>query len=429
MSKAVPDGILKTKLPNGLTVLLKEMHAAPVTAFCVWYRVGSRNEHLGITGASHWVEHMMFKGTPTFNESEADRIVTREGGERNAFTSFDFTTYYETMPSNKIDLAIAIESDRMVNSTFKPSEVESERTVIINEREGGENSPAFRLFEEVQAAAFRVHPYGHEVIGHMSDLRSMTREDLYGHYKRYYTPSNAIVSVAGDFDSAVMLSKLRKSFGAIKTGKPNIPAVRADEPPQRGERRVTVKGEGATNYLTLAFRAPNAMHPDYMPLVALDSVLCGASGLSFFGGGTSNRSSRLSKALVDTGLCADMSGGVSPSIDPFLYSLSGTIMDGKDIDAVEQQLWAELERIQKEPVQKADLAKALKQTRAQVAFSTETVTNQAFWLGFSEIIQDYTWFTTFLDRLRKVTVADVQRVARTYLSRDNVTVGRYLATG
>ncbi len=354
-----------------------------------------------------------------------DRMVSRVGGERNAFTSFDFTTYYETLPSNQIDLAIELEADRMSNSLFKPGEVASERTVIINEREGGENSPGFRLFEEVQAAAFRVHPYGHEVIGHLSDLKSMTRDDLYGHYRRYYTPHNAIISVVGDFKTDALLRKLKQQFGPIKSTKA-VPQINVEEPVQRGERRVTVKGEGTTNYLALAFRAPNATHADYMSLVALDSVLCGASGLSFFGGGTSNRSSRLSKALVDTGLCADFGGGVTPSIDPFLYTLTGTVMHGKDIRVVEDKVWEEIARIQQTPVQQAELDKALKQTRAQVAFSTETVTNQAFWLGFSEIIQDYSWFTTFLDRLKKVTAKDVQHVAAKYLTRDTVTVGSYL---
>ena len=152
-------GIFKTKLPNGLTVILKEMHAAPVTSFCVWYRVGSRNERLGTTGVSHWLEHMMFKGTPSFGEVEMDRLVSREGGVRNAFTWIDFTAYYETMPSDKIDLAIEMETDRMVNTVFTAKQVESERAVIINERQGSENSPFFRLLEDLQAAAFRVHPY------------------------------------------------------------------------------------------------------------------------------------------------------------------------------------------------------------------------------------------------------------------------------
>jgi zinc protease len=421
-------GITRATLSNGLTVVAKEMHAAPVTSFCVWYRVGSRNEHGGITGASHWVEHMMFKGTGKYSEADLDRLISRDGGVHNAFTWIDFTAYYETMPSDKIDLAIELEADRMVNARFDEKDVASERVVIINERQMYENGPGFRLAEEVQAAAFRAHPYGHEVIGHMSDLQSMTRQDLFGHYRRFYGPNNAIVAVAGDFDTKDMLARIEKSYGRLKP-TPTIPVVAATEPAQKGERRVTVNGEGDTNYLTLAFHAPGATHEDYMAVIALDSVLCGASGLSFFGGGTSNRSSRLSKALVDAGWMADIGGGMVPTIDPFLYSLFGTIMPGKDIGEAEARLWDELDSFRQTPVAQAELDKAIKQTRAQVAFSTETVTNQAFWLGFSEVIADHTWFTTFLDRLTQVTPADVQRAAQRYLTRDNATAGRYLAQG
>ncbi|MCX6017723.1 MAG: pitrilysin family protein [Chloroflexi bacterium] len=434
MPKSSAKSVIRRRLKNGLTVVLKEMHAAPVISFCVWYRVGSRDEHLGITGASHWVEHMMFKGTKRFNETELDRLVSREGGARNAFTWIDFTAYYETMPADRIELAIDLEADRMVNSRFDMREVNSERTVILNEREMYENSPGFRLNEEMQAAAFRVHPYGHEVIGHVTDLRSMTRDDLYAHYQRHYAPGNAVITVAGDFTARDMLAMIEKYFSKIK---PNVatPKKRAAvrprivEPAQRGERRIIVRGEGETNYLQMAFHAPAADDVDYMALVALDSVLCGASGLSFFGGGTSNRSSRLSKALVDGGYAADIGGGVLPTVDPFLYTISGTVMPGKSIEEMETAIWAEIERIRTQPVENAELEKALKQTRAQVAFSTETVTNQAFWLGFAEIIDDHTWFDTFLERLAHVTREDVQRVAQRYLTRDNVTVGAYLGSG
>ncbi|MCW1967337.1 MAG: insulinase family protein [Anaerolineae bacterium] len=422
------DLITRTVLPNGLTIMLKEMHAAPVTSLCVWYRVGSRNERLGCTGISHWVEHMMFKGTARYDETEMDRLISREGGTRNAFTWIDFTAYYETMPANKIDLAIAIESDRMANTQFSRKEVESERTVIINERQMYENSPNFRLVEEVQAAAFRVHPYGHEVIGHMNDLHTMTRADLIKHYRTYYAPNNAIVCVAGDFDNAEMLGKLEQTFGTLKNGKA-VPAVNVTEPPQVGERRVTVKGEGATNYLMMSFHVPAAKHPDYFPLVALDSVLCGASGLAFFGGGTSNRSSRLSKALVDTGLTADIGGGLSPTIDPNLYSFFATVQPGQAIGDAERAIWAQLEQVKTEGVTQAELDKAIKQTRAQFAFSTETVTNQAFWLGYSEIVADYAWFTDYVNQLKAVTADDVRRVANLYLQPDNVTTGYYLGQG
>jgi zinc protease len=450
-------------LPNGMTLLLKEMHAAPVTSFWVWYRVGSRNEHLGVTGISHWVEHMLFKGTPNYSESELDRLVSREGGIRNGMTWLDWTTYYETMPSHKIDLALRIEADRMVNSLVDPAEVDSERTVIINERQGSENSPVFRLVEDVQAAAFKVHPYGNEVIGHMSDLTSMTREDLFSHYRKYYAPNNAIASIAGDFDTGEMLDRLTRLFGRLKPAAA-IPAVTAQEPPQRGERRVTVNGEGSTNYLLMAFHAPPTVqrgpvntvngkrgsgghradgrraavvrppavlrpHEDFFPLVALDSVLSGASGLSFFGGGTSNRSSRLSKALVDSGLASDVSAGVTPTIDPFLYSFFATVQPGQDINEVERVLWAELEQVKSESVTQAELDKAIKQTKAQFAFGSESVTSQAFWMGFCEIFADYSWFTSYLTHLGAVTIDDVRRVAEKYLTRDNVTVGHYRAHG
>jgi zinc protease len=424
------DGITKAALPNGLTLVLKEMHIAPVTSFWVWYRVGSRNEHLGITGISHWVEHMLFKGTPTYSETELDRLVSREGGMRNGMTWVDWTTYYETMPSNKIDLALRLEADRMVHSLIDPQEVQSERTVIINERQGSENSPVFRLAEEVQAAAFKVHPYGHEVVGHLCDLTSMTREDLYAHYRRYYTPNNAIVALAGDFDTQEMLARLTQLYGKLKRG-PDLAPLSVNEPEQRGERRVTVKGEGSTDYLLMSFHAPppigpdSQAHEDFFPLMALDSVLCGASGLSFAGGGTSNRSSRLSKALVDTGLAADVGAGVTPTIDPYLYSFFATVQPGKDIDELERVLWDEIEKVKLSSVTQAELDKAIKQSKAQFAFSSESVTNQAFWLGYCEVFADYAWFIRFVDNLSAVGIEDVRRVAEKYLSRDNVTVGHY----
>ncbi len=426
--KRLSDGVVHATLPNGLRVIAREMHAAPVAALCVWYRVGSRNEHHGITGISHWVEHMMFKGTRKYSESDLDRLITRNGGINNAFTWLDFTTYYETMPADKIELALELEADRMVNALFDRREVARERTVILNELQMYENSPGFRLGEEVQAAAFKSHPYGHEVIGHVCDLQAMTREDLYAYYRQYYAPNNAVVALAGDFDAREMLSRIERRFGRLKPA-PRIPSVNAGEPPQRGERRVVVRGEGDTDYLVLAFHAPHATHEDYMALVALDSVLCGASGLSFFGGGTSNRSSRLSRALVDAGYAADVGSGLVPTIDPFLYTLQATVMSGRSVAGVEKRMWLELEKVKRGGVKPDELDKAIKQTRAQVAFGTESATNQAFWLGFSEVIADYTWFTTFLERLARVLPEDVVRVANRYLTRDNVTVGCYLAEG
>ena len=199
-------------LSNGLKILLKEIHTAPLISSWVWYRVGSRDEASGCTGISHLVEHMQFKGTPQFPASSLDRDISRDGGIWNAFTFMDWTTYLETMPADKIDLGLRLEADRMCNSLFDEKEFATERTVVISEREGSENEPHFLLGEAVQQAAFRVHPYHHEIIGDLVDLQSMSREDLFQHYRTYYIPNNAIIGVAGDFKTSEMLARLQELF-------------------------------------------------------------------------------------------------------------------------------------------------------------------------------------------------------------------------
>ncbi len=208
----------KKVLPNGMTVMLKEIHTTPLISVWVWYRVGSRDEVPPLTGISHLVEHMQFKGTPEFPAEVMDRAVAREGGARNAFTFLDWTTYFETMPADKIDLALRIEADRMVHSLFDPQEFSSERTVVISEREGNENEPLFLLGEAVQQAAFRVHSYHHEIIGDLADLKTLRRDDLYAHYRAFYVPNNAVITVAGDFETSQMLARIEQLFGPIPAG-------------------------------------------------------------------------------------------------------------------------------------------------------------------------------------------------------------------
>jgi zinc protease len=423
MKKNGASGVHKTRLKNGLTVILKEVRVAPVVSWWVWYRVGSRHERPGVTGISHWVEHMMFKGTRRFPAREPDRVISRDGGIRNAMTWIDWTAYFETLPADKIDYALRLEADRMRRALLPPREVESERTVIISERQMYENEPTFRLSEEVQNAAFRVHPYHHEVIGDMADLRTMTRDDLVAHYRRYYAPNNAVAVAVGDFETKAMLARIEALFGGHAASPPPVVRPRP-EPPQKGERRVVVTDEGETAYVTLAYHAPAATDPDFYPLVALDSILAGASSFNVFGGGgTSNKSSRLYRALVQTGLAASVSGNLTPTVDPYLYSFFATVRAGQTIEAVEQALDAEIERVRQEPVGEAELHKAVKQAKALFAYGAESVTNQGFWLGFTEILQDYTWFETYLARLEAVTVADLQRVAQKYFARGNRTVG------
>ena len=418
-------GLLKAVLPNGLTVILQENHNAPVATFWCWYRVGSRHERSGLTGISHWVEHMLFKGTPAFPGRSADQAVSREGGLWNGFTWLDFTTYFETLPIEKFDLALALESDRMANAPFKPREVASERTVIISEKQGGENNPTQLLGEEVQAVAFKVHGYGHETIGHLCDLQTMTRDDLYHHYRTHYTPRNAIAVAVCAFNAREALDKIHQAFGSIDPG-PEIPKLTAVEPEQRGEKRVTVEGPGTTAYVELAYHGPAARDADFPAMVAMDAILAGASSLSMFGGGTTNASSRLYKALVDTELAADVGGSLIPAVDPYLYGLHATVRASHAPDEVEAAFDEQITRIVDEPVRPEELAKALKQARALFAYGSESVTNQGYWYGWSEIFADYAWFESYLDRLAAVTIEDVQRVAQKYLQPSRRTVGYYL---
>ncbi len=415
--------IHKTTLNNGLTIVLKEMHHAPVASFMVWYRVGSRHERPGNTGASHWVEHMMFKGTPTFPNGSLDGLVSREGGYWNAFTWVDFTAYFETMPARKIDLALQLEADRMANTIMAPEEVESERTVIISERQMYENDPTFQLNEEITSAAFRVHPYHHEIIGDLADLTTMSRDDLYDHYRRYYVPNNAIIVAVGDFAASEMQERIETHFGDLSAGQPANPVTR-QEPPQRGERRVIVQGPGDTAYLTAAYRAPAAADPDYLPLVLLNAAFAGGSSLGMFGGGGSNKSSRLYKALVNTELAASAYGSLTPTIDPYLYTVNAVVQAGRTLAEVEAALDEELTRLESAPITKQELAKALKRAKAEFVLAGESITGQAQLLGMTEaVIGDYEWYETVLERLNQITLDDIERVRATYLRPSQRTVG------
>ncbi len=420
--------IEKHKLENGLTVLLKESRHAPVTTFWVWYRVGSRNEVPGITGIAHWAEHMLFKGSEAFPKGEISKQIARNGGLMNGLTWLDFTTFFETLPADRIDLGLRIEADRMEKALFDPEEVALERTVIISERQGAENQPTFLLDEEVVGAAFRVHPYHHDTIGDMCDLETMTHEDLWRHYQTYYGPNNAVAVAVGDFDAARMLPRIEDLFGSIPARSDPGP-VNRPEPPQRGERRVNFEGPGATAYLQAAYHAPAATDPDFFPMAVLSTILTGASGMNLFSPAPPNRSSRLYKALVETGLAAGVSGSLPAMLDPYLYSISVTVRAGRSLGEVEEALDVELDRFLQEPISAGELHTAIKQTKAQFAYTSESDTNQGVWLGFSSIVADSGWIESFMDNIVAVTVEDVHRAAETYLPRRNRTVGHYLPQG
>jgi zinc protease len=420
---------LTYRLENGLQVQLKEIHSAPLISSWVWYRVGSRNEHPGITGISHWVEHMQFKGTPSHPQGEMDRTVSREGGTWNAFTYLDWTTFFETMPADKVEIALQLEADRMVNSLYDAQEVSSERTVIISEREGNENEPLFRLGEAMQKAAFSAHPYQHEVIGEMADLRTMQRDDLYQHYRQHYNPANAVLAIAGDFDTAAMREKVQTAFGAIPGGQ-RIRAEIAEDALPAAEKRVDVSGPGETTFIQVAYRAPRANHPDFFPLTVLDSLLTGTSGLNMFGGGgISNKTSRLYQRLVEKQLAVGAHGGLSATIDPYLYDITITAAPGKAVADILLAFDEEIDRLQQDAVNPQAIERAIKQARALFVYGAENITNQGFWLGYAEMFASYGWFETYLQRLAEVTTQDVLRVAMQYLKSGQRVVGVYHPAG
>ena len=413
-------------LSNGLKVLAREVHSAPIATCWIWYRVGGRNERVGITGISHWCEHMLFKGTPSMPKGAFDALIARNGGTFNGFTWIDFTAYFETLPADRLQLGLEIEADRMQHSLFDAAEVASERTVIISEREGNENSPMFWLDEELRSTAFKVHPYRNGVIGWKSDLRAMSREDLYTHYRTYYTPNNAVLVVVGDFRTAAVMEQIEKVYGSIPRG-PELPEVRGEEPEQQGERRVIVRRPGANPVVQLAWHAPNARSQDWAALTVLDAVLSGGKSPSFFGGGAqTNRSARLYRALVEGELATSASSSFMPTIDPYLFELSATVRPDTDAQIVEQALNVEIDKLRQTPVSEQELTKIQRQMRAQFAYATERISSQAMMLGMWEMLDTHTRLDRLFDDIAAVTSADVQRVAQTYLPPHKRTVGVFI---
>lgn len=422
------EKITQLMLDNGLQIMLKEIHTAPIISQWLWYRVGSRNEQPGLTGISHWVEHMQFKGTAQFPAGSLEQTIARLGGYWNAMTYIDWTTYYATMPAKDIDSVLVIEADRMLNSLFIPREVEAERMVIISERQGNENEPLFLLSEQMQAAAFNKHSYGHETIGALADLEKINRDDLYQHYKNYYAPNNAVLALAGDFDTNKIIDRIRELFAPIPSGI--IPSwTPLSEPKKTEEQKINLKGPGDTTYVQLAYIVSQATHPDFYALMVLDSLLCGASSLNMFGGGISNKTSRLYQALVDGEVAVSVFGSLQATIDPFLYTILLTMHPQKNPTEAIRLVDQEILRLQQEGPKLEELNRAVKQARALFAYGSESISNQAFWMGYAQMYADYDWFLNYLENLQNVTPEQVQDAAQNYLQKSNRLQGIYSPTG
>jgi zinc protease len=405
--------VLATTLDNGLRVLLLEDRRSPIVSFQVWYRVGSRNEQRGATGLAHFLEHMMFKGTARYPRGQFAEIVERNGGQNNAFTTQDITSYFVNIASDRLDLVLDLEADRMRNLLLDPKDVESERQVVIEERRTRtEDDPGGFLGEAVSSLAFRVHPYGQPIVGWMEDLTRITPAELRVFYDTYYVPGNAIVAAAGDFKASELLEKIKQRFGTIaRAAAP--PPVRAIEPAQEGERRLNLTRQAQLPIVYMAWHVPNHTAADAPALELLSQVISGG------------RASRLYRRLVYERQLALGAGGDYPyfSIDPNVFWFWATPMPGQTPETLEKELLAEMDRLKAEPVTDEELQRAKNQIEASFVFQEDSVYRRASLLARFELLGGYAMKEEYLAKIRAVTAADVQRVAKSWFPPDRKNIG------
>ena len=411
-------GVNEYKLDNGLKVLVIEDHKSPLATFQIWYRVGSRDEPAGKSGISHLLEHMMFKGTPKYGSKAFSKMVKKNGGVDNAFTTKDYTMYYQTLASDRIDISIELEADRMQNLILDPKEVIAERNVVMEERRMRyEDDPQNSLYEEVLAAAFKSHSYHWPVIGWMSDISSIERSDLLSHYKAYYSPDNAVVAVSGDVRAEEIIKKITASFGTIPPSSGRT-VVTSKEGEQKGERRISLRREAELPYIIAVYHTPSFPHPDSYALEVLGMLLSGG------------KSSRLYMSIVyekklAISASADYSGF---NKDPYLFLFDATAAPGKDIKDVENALYAEIEKIKKELPSEREVQKAKNQIEASFVMGQDSIYYQAQIAGMFEMLGSWKLKEQYLENIKKVIPEDISMAAKKYLTEDNRTVGILIPT-
>lgn len=424
MAVSAHADVFKTQLDNGLTILVKEDHRAPVVAHMVWYKVGSNYEPNGITGISHMLEHMMFKGTEKVGPGEFSRRVARMGGRENAFTSHDYTAYFQIVGKQHLAEVMELEADRMRNLKLRETDFQKERQVVAEERRWRvEDNPQARLFELFNAQAFVNSPPHHPVIGWMTDIQHYTLADLKAWYQRWYAPNNATLVVVGDVTPDEVVRLAKKYYG-VYAKQPIVPPKPQKEQPQQGERRVTLKAAVEVPVAVLGFHVPTLVtakgskEPWALELAA--AILAG------------DESSRLPRTLVrQQKLAASADAGYdSTSLWDSLFTLDGTPAEGHDVKEVEQALWQAVEKLKTEQVTQAELDKVLAQVEASRVYGKDSVMGQAMIMGMLASVGlppdlDEHW----ADELRKVTPAEIQAVAKKYFTRENLTVGVLLPNG
>lgn len=409
--------VRRTVLDNGLTVLTRELHASPIVTSMIWYRVGSRNEELGQTGKSHFLEHMLFKGTDRFKKGEIDLLTLKNGGGNNAFTSHDFTAYYFNFASDRWDIALDIEADRMVNCVFAPEEFEAEKKVVIEELRMGLDSPWGLLLQEVDAAAYKVHPYRNPVIGWLQDVERATAEEQQAYYRKHYHPGNATLVLSGDFDTDRVLEQVYQKFSSLES-RPPAPPVTYAEPEQRGEKRLRVEWRSKVPRLAIAYHAPEIAHPDSYALQVLDIIL------------TQGKTSRLYQRLVEQEQSVTfISADYGESKDPTLFHFRSEARGEHTAEEIEASIYAEMKRIVDEGVTKRELDRAKHQVEAHFVLSRERSLDQAMLFGQFETLHGMDYIDSYLGNISAVTSEDVMSVCSRYFAEKNRTVGYLVSDG
>jgi zinc protease len=402
---------------NGLTVLIAPDHSAPVVTFQVTYRVGSRNEVTGTTGATHLLEHLMFKGSENFNDPKGNSVkqyLEKVGGQFNASTSVDRTNYFATVGREGLEGYVAIEADRMRRLWLHESDRRSEMTVVRNEYERGKNDPDSVLMEEVTAAAYVALQYHHPTIGWRSDIEHVPIEKLHDFYDTFYWPDNATVTIVGDVDIAGALGLVKKYYGAYTRSPHPIPTIYTEEPEQTGARRVVIKRPGELGTVVIAHKVPNGRDADQPALDMLDAIL------------SSGKNARLYRALVDKGLALNAGAGTDLHRDLSLHSMYASLAPGSTHEQVEAALLAEMDKIKATGVTAAEIERVKQQYVAADAYKRDGTAAKASELNEWIAIGDWTLYVTFPQKVQQVTAADVQRVARQYFSEDKSTTGWFI---
>jgi len=406
-------------LSNGLKVLVVESPKAPVVTVQIWYKVGSRNEVMGRAGLSHMLEHMMFKGTPRHPKGAFSKTIRKNGGNDNAFTSQDYTAYFENLAADRVELALELESDRLRDLLLDQHEFQLEREVVKEERRlRTEDDPQAYLVEALFAQAFMVHPYHWPIIGWFPDLDAMSIEDLKHHYDTYYSPNNATLIVAGDVNAETLLPTVKRYFESIPKA-PSPPPVTTVEPEQKGERRIVVKREAQVPFVMAGYRIPNYTSEDSYALTLLEAVL------------SQGKSSRLYRSLVYEQKLALAVGAEYDLLqaDPELFYFFALVRPDRKVEEVERALFKVIEQVQATPVTDQELQRAKNQVEASYVFSQDSNFRQAMLLGQAETVgAGWQHVEQFVERIRRVTAQDVQRVARRYFVEDARTVGILIPT-